>query len=744
MADISTQIAAINNAVYGKDVRNAISTALTAMNGQAAAAQVWATGSDSGTDTPSATNNAKYYSEQAAASAATLQLDTTLSTSGKAADAAAVGDAVSSTVPFNLAAGATLTDGKYVRWSTGGVNDYEYYSATDEIDISGCSKIIYTRQVDVFASENPVFGMAFYDSSHTYISGIPSKRVTTAATTEWYEADVPSGAKYARFTYWLAANQVIPFTVYDAAQYHRSKLAKEIDDLKKSVDDSTGLTFSQWKNSACILSTYYDSQYASNNGLMQGVQSSASSSLKASDFIPVYGKMLELPIPIVADTTWPNYGMSLYDANFNPILGRAVSCIPNRSGNTYVAWIHVYLPKEAKYFRTTYWTDSSAAITGGYAPAFTYNLLAEIPDCWKPITHELPVDTYMQNAIRRARQITDIKWTPRVNIPRYCMLNGGSVHFLDWFYEDKEYLGIPYSGALGQDRSSDWTTPKEWGYAHMWVGQCVPFEAFVTAARFPNSIFSETVDRTSVNYSASPFGIVCTALVNYAVDGPLPLRVIPNFFDTADTAFRKPSSSNTVAALAANDYEIGDFLYTSAHVIIITDLLRDSSGNVTHIEMSEATTVGNGNNAVKGTQFGGVARRKMWEFNEFKSKYADYVKYRKTSFYGVPYTPSKFVDTGNEGPGPNVIDYACIPYLGNNAVYRVGYIVNTKILIGATGWTKLVVQKDGAAFGTFDVTGLTEVSVGFSAAGEYEAWLTNAAETSRTMSCTWSVVSGTA
>jgi hypothetical protein len=317
------------------------------------------------------------------------------------------------------------------------------------------------------------------------------------------------------------------------------------------------------------------------------------------------------------------------------------------------------------------------------------------------------------------------------------MLNGGSDHFLDWFEPNKEYIGIPYSGAGKGEGTGNWTAPEEWGYAHNWVGQCVPFEAFVTAARYPNSIFGETVNQSAPNYDSSPFGIVCTALVNHAVNGPLPLRSINQFFETSDKAFRKPLSNNTIAALSANDIMIGDFLYTKPHVIIITDLMRDANGNVTHVEMSEATTVGNGNNTVLGTKFGGVARRKMWEYNTFKSLYGAYVLYRRTTFYGIAYTASKYVDTGNEGDGENIVDLPCIPYLGNGAIYKVGYIHNSKICIGATGFTSLVVTKDGEAFGTFDVTGLTEVSVGFSSAGNYEAYLTNG--TTRTTAYKWTV-----
>ena len=62
MADISTELAAIQNAVYGEEVRGAIVDALEAMNESADSAEMWATGGTGGT--ASATNNAKYYSEK--------------------------------------------------------------------------------------------------------------------------------------------------------------------------------------------------------------------------------------------------------------------------------------------------------------------------------------------------------------------------------------------------------------------------------------------------------------------------------------------------------------------------------------------------------------------------------------------------------------------------------------------------------------------------------------------------------
>lgn len=539
-----------------------------------------------------------------------------------------------------------------------------------------------------------------------------------------------------------ASIQIDP-TLTDNSKAAPAGMVGEIkEDLSTLLEDKIGLTCNEWTPSAIISSTNYlqTTGYPSSQGRVY----SASDSLKASGFIPLYGKMLEVPIIHTTDTTYPNYGLSLYDAERRPIYGRAISAEPNRS-DTYIHWAHVYIPENAKYFRITYFADDTDAITGGHAPVFTYNLLREIPEAYKPITHELPVDTYMQNSIRRARQLTDIKWTPRVNIPRCSMINGSNVHFLDWFYANKEYTGIPYSGSGGDETTSRWTTPKEWGYAHNWVGACIPFEAFVTAARYPNSIFAETVNQESYNYNSSPYGIVCSALVNYAVNGPFPVRVINNFFGTSDKVYRYPLANNKISEIDANAIAIGDFLYTREHVIMITDIIRDVDGNVTHVEMSEATTVGNGNNTVLGSKLGGVARRKTWDYSDFKSRYGDYVKYRRTTFYGIPYVASMYVDTGDEGDKENIVDYPCIPYLGNGAIYRVGYIHNSKVCIGATGFTTLVVLKDGVLLNTFNITGLTEISVGFTDVGDYEAYLAMDAEgTSKTISCHWTVVSGTA
>lgn len=581
------------------------------------------------------------------------------------------------------------------------------------------------KTISITANDEQVAVVCFLKTNDTtvnpsYATGT-SRTVIQAGVTQ--EFSIPDDCNYINILYIWADN----FLPKDVKWY--TSAIPEISAALPMDRDEIGLTVDAWLDHTAIISTSYATA-----GNVQGTTSYNNTSvLKASGFVPLRGKMLELPLVWAIDTTFQNYGMSLYDKDFQPIMGRAISAFPLRGeSDPHIVWVHVYIPENAKYFRTSYWMEVSED-----KPEFTYNLLKEIPDEYKPITHELPVDTYMQNAIRRARQLTDIKWTPRVNIPRYSMIYGSTEHFLDWFYADHEYTGIPYSGA--GDDETHWSTIKDWGYTHNWVGQHIPIESFVTAARYQNSIMGEKASQSVASYDSSPYGDVCTALVNYAVNGPVPLRGITNFFRDSSQKNVYRTDNKTIADSDMNDVFIGDFLYTQEHVIIITDILRDKDGNVTYVEMSEETTVGNGNNTILGTRFGGVARRKMWDIDEFQQRYGSYIKFRRTTFYGIPYTRSKYVNTGNEGDMETIVDMPLIPYLGEGAIYKVGYVHNSKICIGVSGFTTLVVLKDGEEFGTFDVTGLTEISAGFSAEGSYEAYLTKAGNV-RTLSCHWTVV----
>lgn len=478
-----------------------------------------------------------------------------------------------------------------------------------------------------------------------------------------------------------------------------------------------------------------------------GESQAVDSTLKASDFIPVHGGNALFVTMVNVNLSSPAaYGFCFYDKDKNVLKNHTTTAFYGRTGtDARTKTVEVFVPQTAEYFRTTYWSDSYIA-SNPDVPAFTYTFTAGLFSSSEDgITLEMPPNRGMLNVIRRARQLTDIVWTPLVDIPRYCLIAGdysgeADVHFLDWFKSGKTYKGIPYSGSGEPDINTGQINRNylagKWGREKLWAGLVTDFETFVTAARYSNSIMGLRQDRTTYDYDSSPYGIVCNALIWYCVGGTGRVPPLTQIINT----IKCDQITNSVGTMDVNNVRLCDILWTSPHIAIITDIARDDSGEVVGIEVSEATTVGNSNNAIDDgqTNLGGIARRKFWTVDGFKTWFKLYTLNRPKHLANVSYQKSEYVDTGNEGDAKKIIDLPCVPYLGNKAVYKVGYIENSIILIGATGFNTLVVKKDGSEFNRFTITGLTEVEVGFSAAGSYSAYLLDSSN-HKTMSCEWTV-----
>lgn len=105
----------------------AAASSATAAAASAVSAEAWATGGSGGT--ASATNNAKYYSEQAAASAATLTLDATLTSATQAAQAKATGDKIAETQ--GILTGIFVESGIELEWAQGSIGSSGSISTSD-------------------------------------------------------------------------------------------------------------------------------------------------------------------------------------------------------------------------------------------------------------------------------------------------------------------------------------------------------------------------------------------------------------------------------------------------------------------------------------------------------------------------------------------------------------------------------------------------------------------------------------
>ena len=362
--------------------------------------------------------------------------------------------------------------------------------------------------------------------------------------------------------------------------------------------------------------------------------------------------------------------------------------------------------------------------------------------------HTVPATNGVANLIRRCRQLTDIEWTPAVDLPRY-MLTGITPpassgyspslnsNYIGVFKAGTKYKGIPYG------RCTDYLS--NYGLDNSYVGLTVDFGTFITAVNNANSIISKESEGSVALHRSVPYAAVCSALVCYALNvAYVNTENIPSI-----------SGLNKIGDIINNGVRIdptliklGDVLNrTNYHAGIVTDIVRDSDGNVTALEISEATTVGEANRDVEGGQVGGLCRRYGLSLENFYNGWGSYSLYRYANIDSIPYTPSPFVQVGDELNYQRHIDLPCMPYQGNGFKFKAGYIPNTKILISATGYGFLRVFKDGSEItgSPFTVAeGAEYVEVGFSDAGSYEAYLCNMSagnNTEVTAKCVWTVES---
>ena len=375
--------------------------------------------------------------------------------------------------------------------------------------------------------------------------------------------------------------------------------------------------------------------------------------LAVSEFLPVAGhEMLYLRMPCLPRETPVSGGVCFYDEKKNLLKrcgtvmyfgngGEETLSVPGgeTSAGCAVKTAKLYVPAGAAYFRTTYWRpDLAASVCPDLPFAFSFRSYS---DGNRPFTHTLPVCTEMNNAIKRARQLTDIRWEPLVDVPRYCLLKGDSsgqsdFHYLDFCKAGRAYTGIPYSGSGEPDRNTKMINPQtfcgRWGYYKFHVGIDVDFETFVTAARYPGSIFGERAGQTEPDFDSSPYGTYCSALVGYSLGYRQPLPKVVEFCDSENFV----PVSDSLPALPPEELRLCDILICGAfHVAIITDILHDDEGKVSFIEVSEATTVGNGSNHVLYGPLGGFCRRKMWNPEALACWFRKYAVYRVLSFQGI-------------------------------------------------------------------------------------------------------------
>ena len=356
--------------------------------------------------------------------------------------------------------------------------------------------------------------------------------------------------------------------------------------------------------------------------------------------------------------------------------------------------------------------------------------------------HLMPKSVGELNMVRRARQFTDIKWTPAANIKRknaveYDAAVNWSQSWQDVFTAGVEYKGIPYSHGYYSGAYRNYCM----------VGYQVSLDAFATAVQFANSYFCSTDPWNADDGVYAPYGITCDTLGCYAMGLDTWYGAVSGYQTLVDNGTIVAQFNSGDIESNISNVHLGDILWgVGVHVAVITDVVIEDNGEI-FIEVSEATTRGASSPDENGLQKGGVTRRELWPLAEFLKRFPNYTVYRYADAENVSYTQSKFVALDGEAPMHNVqAKIPLIPYMGDDFAYLSGHIPNTNILIGTSEYAYLAVYKDGTLFNTFTINSASSVAVGFSATGEYEAFLYNSTDgtianlTNRTVACKWSVV----
>ena len=411
------------------------------------------------------------------------------------------------------------------------------------------------------------------------------------------------------------------------------------------------------------------------------------------------------------------------------------------------AKLSLAVPSDAKYVYIMR-TYSGTVYTPQKA---TWTLKAVQKDDVIPLgLHEMPRNTTALNIVKRCRQMTDIKWTPAVDLDRYMLVqcdapvpeSATAQKYLGTFKAGTEYKGVPYGRVSG--------TMQDYGYNYATVGHYIGFDTFVSSVSNPNSkLCKEDVGSVAQHISVI-YATVCSGLTCYALNvGEVPTANIANISNLQEIG----KINDNGVLLDDSQFEIGDVLNLyDYHTAIITDIIRDSAGIIQFVELSDASTAGLADRNYSDGPIGGVCRRKGWSrerlFNDVGASaggWGGYTLYRYTG--SVPYTPSLYVNVGDEFDCQRIEHFPCMPYEGEGFVYKSGYIPDNavKILTSLGGYAYLRVFKDGTEItgSPFAVANDTEyISVEEISAGNYSAYLCNMSGgdvTNLTYACHWSI-----
>ena len=256
---------------------------------------------------------------------------------------------------------------------------------------------------------------------------------------------------------------------------------------------------------------------------------------------------------------------------------------------------------------------------------------------------DVPGSVGVQNALRRAKQLSQLRWTPVRPLPVGMKAEiPGEKRFYSIFLPAwRPQTGANYSAARFDEK---------------YIGYNVSLETYMTALSNPESVLYTRSLHGKAPLSSAYYGTVCSEFVSYVLD-------MPFHIDCQQWPFLE--GIEKVETEPLENLKLCDVLNEPTHhTTLITGISRDEDGKMAEITVTEST--------LPHVQSRTFTPR---EFTEYWLKdHYEVLRYGKID--KVTYTPSPWVrvegDPETERPVPNPV---LMPDYGNKANYLLGETV---------------------------------------------------------------------
>lgn len=300
--------------------------------------------------------------------------------------------------------------------------------------------------------------------------------------------------------------------------------------------------------------------------------------------------------------------------------------------------------------------------------------------------YDQPKSQGAANVLKRARQFTELRWTPVEKMPRTAQveLKENAQEPVAYYPAWRPQYALPYSSARIEEK---------------FIGYNVSLETFYTALANPKSVLYTRTLLGRGQRMSSWYGMVCSVFGSWCL--ALPSRRVAKLWGNYP-------DMEEIDVQSLRDIQLCDILDNVHHVALITGIKRDETGNVVAVTVTESTR-----------PFGICTE---YTTEEFRHYWLDkYSVFRYRNLDQVPYEPSPYIHLEGDPDLPvPVPNKTLLPDYGNRANYRLGETVELNVM--EEDWEAVLMECDGETEVIASVTEPGIVSYTPTKTGMYRFW----------------------